>query len=99
MSVVLEMRIVDEDGVEGVRSFSPQLLETLEQAAAQKLESLNLSSKVISWLPESIGLVTNLTSLDLSGNDATKHEFQNLCPSGRNDRYSQHYFASARTTS
>jgi hypothetical protein len=67
MSVVLEMRIVDEDGVEGVRSFSPQLLETLEQAAAQKLESLNLSSKVISWLPESIGLVTNLTSLDLSG--------------------------------
>jgi len=48
MSVVLEMRIVDEDGVEGVRSFSPQLLETLEQAAAQKLESLNLSSKVIS---------------------------------------------------
>jgi hypothetical protein len=96
---VLEMRIVDEDGVEGVRSFSPQLLETLEQAAAQKLESLNLSSKVISWLPESIGLVTNLTSLDLSGNDATKHECQNLCSSGRNDRYSQHYFASARTTS
>jgi hypothetical protein len=95
MSVVVEMRIVDEDGVEGVHSFSPQLLETLEQAAAQKLESLNLSSKVISWLPESIGLVTNLTSLDLSGNDATKHECQNLCPSGRNDRYSQHYFASA----
>jgi hypothetical protein len=70
--VGLEIEIVDKDGTEGIHSFSPQLLETLEQLADQKLESLNLSSKGLSWLPESVGLLTNLTSLDLSGNNATK---------------------------
>jgi hypothetical protein len=83
--VGLEIEIADKDGMEGIRSFSPQLLETLEHAADQKLESLNLSSKGISWLPESIGLLTNLTSLDLSGNNTTK-QMPLLCPVGMDGR-------------
>jgi hypothetical protein len=58
---------LDGDGVRGARVFSQQLMRTLDRAVAKKSEVLDLSNMSLSWLPESIGLVMNLTSLDLSG--------------------------------
>lgn len=58
-----------EEGPEGIQGYSPQLMKILERAAVKKLETLSLSSKELTWLPESIGLLTNLTSLDISGSD------------------------------
>ncbi|KAH9575719.1 hypothetical protein CY35_01G125700 [Sphagnum magellanicum] len=60
---------LDGDGVGGARVFSQQLMRTLDTAVAKKYEVFDLSNMSLSWLPESIGLVTNLTSLDLSGNE------------------------------
>ncbi len=51
----------------GARVFSQQLMRTLDRAVAKKYEVFDLSNMSLSLLPESIGLVTNLTSLDLSG--------------------------------
>jgi hypothetical protein len=58
---------LDGDGVGGARVFSQQLMRTLDRAVAKKYEVFDLSNMSLSLLPESIGLVTNLTSLDLSG--------------------------------
>ena len=56
------------DGVaEGLRLISPQLSAILARAEAKKLETLKLSNMDLTWLPEAIGNLKNLTSLDIAG--------------------------------
>lgn len=56
----------DHGGKEG-RSYPPQLLQVLERAHVQRLKELNLNNTELEYVPEYIGNLTTLTSLNLSG--------------------------------
>jgi len=56
-----------EDNQDGARRYSPKVLNAIEKAKNRRLTELQLKNMEIEWIPELIGELTNLTSLDLSG--------------------------------
>ena len=56
-----------DDDDNAVSLYSPRLLQAIERARINNLEELNLSNMDLEVIPELIGNLTNLTSLNLSG--------------------------------
>lgn len=61
-----------DDDQDGVKRYSPQVLKAIEKAKKQGLTELKLTKMDLEWIPELIGTLTNLTSLDLSGTQIVK---------------------------
>lgn len=60
-----------DNGEDGAKHYSPKVLSAINNAKIHSLKELKLNDMGVEWIPELIGNLTHLTSLDLSGNRLT----------------------------
>lgn len=56
-----------DNGEDGAKHYSPKVLSAINNAKIHSLKELKLNDMGVEWIPELIGNLTHLTSLDLSG--------------------------------